>query len=272
MLLQRHLDEQVERGGGWCLPSAPTELKIQCLALKTGKFQVLLYWLQFSFWRNLYLTALISVVQIKSLFTDTNDLFKKMCGWALGIGKCIIVLLLSPCGVSEWWHFGRFSFKVRLSISSEKESLGKSFKMSNVDSVWSICSDWNSFLQETVWMTSWTLFQTMWLYNHVGCLNFFVFWDRRESLGITPRDEINGSNGMSGIWFPQTLALRSQDLKFQETSSGSSPALLILQAGKLKFPSQEPVLMVISALFRLVSNTALKCNVASDNVFFGVQD
>lgn len=77
---------------------------------------------------------------------------------------------------------------------------------------------------------------------------------------------------MRGIWFPQTLALRSQDLKFQETSSGSSPALLILQAGKLKFPSQEPVLMVISALFRLVSNTALKCNVALDNVFFGVQD
>lgn len=60
--------------------SAASELKVQWLALKTGKFQVLLYWFQFSFQRNLNLTALISVVRIESLITDTNDVFKKMCG------------------------------------------------------------------------------------------------------------------------------------------------------------------------------------------------
>lgn len=77
---------------------------------------------------------------------------------------------------------------------------------------------------------------------------------------------------MSEIQSPQILAVRSQDLKFQETLSVSTPALLIFQAEKLKFPSQRLVLMVISALFRLVSNTALKCNMASDNVLFGIQD
>lgn len=49
------------------------------------------------------------------------------------------------------------------------------------------------------------------------CLHLFVFWDGRESLGIAPRDEINGNNNTSEIWSPQTLAVKSQDLKFQET-------------------------------------------------------
>lgn len=104
---------------------------------------------------------------------------------------------------------------------------------------------------------------------HVGCLHLSVFWDGRESLGIAPRDKINGSNSTSDMWPPQTLAVRSQDLKFQETLLVSGPTLLILHVEKLKLSSLEPVLMVINALFRLISNTFL---MVEDNVFFGVQD
>lgn len=71
------------------------------------------------------------------------------------------------------------------------------------------------------------------------------------------------------MWPPQTLAVRSQDLKFQETLLVSGPTLLILHVEKLKLSSLEPVLMVINALFRLISNTFL---MVEDNVFFGVQD
>lgn len=166
------------------------ELKIQWLALKTGKFQLLLYCLQSSFWRNFNLTALISVVWLKSLITNSNDLFKKSVCLSSGHWKMCHRddLLLQPHRVSEWWHFGWFSFKVRLSISPEKESLGESFNTSKLDNFWFICSDWNCFFQEIDWMPSWSLFQPMWLYDHVGCFHLFLFWDGRESPGIAPGD------------------------------------------------------------------------------------